>query len=635
MSNIKVLVRFRKPANSLPFTTIAKNEVFVESNGVRYNFDRVFVKESNKSIYEYLKEGMVRGSDLECAINSYTGGDRAASTNNTLTIMCYGSTGSGKTFTMLGNKKEKGIFQLIRDTYDILEFKCFELYNERVIVRTENVQDVGTFEGMLVRKRTALNEESSRSHTIMEMVVQQNKSDHGKPVGQIFKIILIDLAGSEDNRKTGNSPQSNSSLMKESSTINKSLFVLRNVITAIYRKRKSVPFRESVLTKYLKEYFKGRVVLLATVVDDCEMMGEGISTLNFASMSKRIVWKDKIKENRDGCNELVERLYKGKNFGGKERPVLDEKVNFEKEAVRRPVRRAMQDDKSKKKSKKSGEDFVKINEEKEEELTFIRSGDTDTGTRSSEGAYDKIIKDNVYGVKSFDENCARVISDGKAKCVSKIDVNENRICDISTTFSSTDIIVHSFDGNEQNNDRLVNKKVFDVILKRARLFEERGCKRKALENYKMLLEMTEEDKNSLGAGVSAKSREIHGIIADVVDNTSRNELNDKNNVTIDELHKLVNFKIKNDVRKTIDQIKAKISNLSATKTKPSLIPKKELLKLLNKADFLSLKKIKNIGDKRALKIIEYLKFKRIDKTEDLCKIFSKRVVDSIMKNVIE
>lgn len=629
MSNIKVLVRFRKPANSLPFTTIAKNEVFVESNGVRYNFDRVFVKESNKSIYEYLKEGIVYGGDLECAINSYTGGD-GASTNNTLTIMCYGSTGSGKTFTMLGNKKEKGIFQLIRDTYDILEFKCFELYNERVIVRTENVQDVSTFEGMLVRKRTALNEDSSRSHTIMEMVVQQNKSNHGK----IFKIILIDLAGSEDNRKTGNSPQSNPSLMKESSTINKSLFVLRNVITAIYKKRKSVPFRESVLTKYLKEYFKGRVVLLATVVDDCEMMGEGISTLNFASMSKRIVWKDKIKEKRDGCNELVERLYKGKNFGSKERPVLDEKVNFEKEAVRRPVRRAVQGDKSKKKMRKSGEDFVKANEEKEE-LTFTRSGDTDTGTRSSEGAYDKIVKNDVYGVKSFDENCARVISDDKAKCVPKIDVNENRICDISTTFSSTDIIVHSFDGNEQNNDRLVNKKVFDVILKRARQFEEQGCKRKALENYKMLLEMTEEDKNSLGAGVDAKSKEIHGIITDVVNDTSRNELNDQNNATIDELHELVNFKVKNDVRKIIDQIKTKISNLSATKTKPSLITKKELLKLLNKADFLSLKKIKNIGDKRALKIIEYLKFKRIGKTEDLCKIFSKRVVDSIMKNVIE
>ncbi|ELA45921.1 hypothetical protein VCUG_02590 [Vavraia culicis subsp. floridensis] len=629
MSNIKVLVRFRKPANSLPFTTIAKNEVFVESNGVRYNFDRVFVKESNKSIYEYLKEGIVCGGDLECAINSYTGGD-GASTNNTLTIMCYGSTGSGKTFTMLGNKKEKGIFQLIRDTYDILEFKCFELYNERVIVRTENVQDVGTFEGMLVRKRTALNEESSRSHTIMEMVVQQNKSNHGK----IFKIILIDLAGSEDNRKTGNSPQSNPSLMKESSTINKSLFVLRNVITAIYKKRKSVPFRESVLTKYLKEYFKGRVVLLATVVDDCEMMGEGISTLNFASMSKRIVWKDKIREKRDGCNELIERLYKGKNFGSKERPVLDEKVNFEKESVRRPVRRAVQGDKSKKKMRKSGEDFVKANEEKEE-LTFTRSGDTDTGTRSSEGAYDKIVKNDVYGVKSFDENCARVISDDKAKCVPKIDVNENRICDISTTFSSTDIIVHSFDGNEQNSDRLVNKKVFDVILKRARQFEEQGCKRKALENYKMLLEMTEEDKNSLGAGVDAKSKEIHGIITDVVNDTSRNELNDQNNATIDELHELVNFKVKNDVRKIIDQIKTKISNLSATKTKPSLITKKELLKLLNKADFLSLKKIKNIGDKRALKIIEYLKFKRIGKTEDLCKIFSKRVVDSIMKNVTE
>lgn len=43
------------------------------------------------------------------------------------------------------------------------------------------------------------------------------------------KIILIDLAGSEDNRKTGNKRDR----MAESAAINKSLFVLGQVVEAI------------------------------------------------------------------------------------------------------------------------------------------------------------------------------------------------------------------------------------------------------------------------------------------------------------------------------------------------------------------------------------------------------------------
>ncbi|ELQ74320.1 Kinesin-like protein [Trachipleistophora hominis] len=628
MSNIKVLVRFRRPENSLPFTKITKNEVFVESNGVRYNFDRVFVKESNKSIYEYLRKGISCGNDLERAKIGNT--DELAdstSLSNALTIMCYGSTGSGKTFTMLGNKHEKGIFQLIRDSYDIVEFKCFELYNERVILRTENVRDVGSFEGMLVRKRTALNEESSRSHTIMEMVVKQNRAVHEKHTDELFKIILIDLAGSEDNRKTGNTPQLNPSLMKESSTINKSLFVLRNVITAIYKKRKSVPFRESVLTKYLKEYFRGRVVLLATVVDDCDMMGEGISTLNFASMSKRIVWKAKM-EHSQRCNEVVERLYRGKSSNGKERPVLDEKINFEDKGMRRPVRRV---EKTKTRIKKDESDLKKKKTSGEKDGRGLNINSNGTNTKIGNGENIFITNGAFHNISCDIEGNSRGMKDDKTKNVLKDDadhVNENRMSDVFTTFSSNDMIIHSFDCKEEENDKLVSKKVFDAILKRALQFEERGYKRKALENYQMLLEMTEENKNGAVAASGDNSGQINSVIKNIIGDSFERDHSDSGKTVVDD-------KRKNDVGVLINRIKTKIASLTTARTKPSMITKKELLKLLNKADFLSLKKIKNIGDKRAMKIIEYLKFKRIDKTEDLCKIFSKRVVNSIMKNVKE
>jgi kinesin family protein 22 len=65
---------------------------------------------------------------------------------------------------------------------------------------------------------TKLNHESSRSHLIVKLTVQS--SILGKEV--VSKVHLVDLCGSENNRRTGNS----GSRLEESCAINKSLFVL-------------------------------------------------------------------------------------------------------------------------------------------------------------------------------------------------------------------------------------------------------------------------------------------------------------------------------------------------------------------------------------------------------------------------
>jgi len=57
----------------------------------------------------------------------------------------------------------------------------------------------------------------------------------------------IDLAGSEDNRRTGNGKER----LVESSSINKSLFVLSQCVEAISQKKSRVPYRESKLTRIL------------------------------------------------------------------------------------------------------------------------------------------------------------------------------------------------------------------------------------------------------------------------------------------------------------------------------------------------------------------------------------------------
>ena len=64
---------------------------------------------------------------------------------------------------------------------------------------------------------------------------------------------LIDLAGSEDNRRTGNDGQR----FVESTKINLSLTVLKRVIKAVADKRKAIPYRESKLTRILADSIGG------------------------------------------------------------------------------------------------------------------------------------------------------------------------------------------------------------------------------------------------------------------------------------------------------------------------------------------------------------------------------------------
>lgn len=62
------------------------------------------------------------------------------------------------------------------------------------------------------------------------------------------KLYLIDLAGSEDNRRTGNQ----GIRLKESGAINSSLFTLSKVVDALNQGLPRIPYRDSKLTRLLQ-----------------------------------------------------------------------------------------------------------------------------------------------------------------------------------------------------------------------------------------------------------------------------------------------------------------------------------------------------------------------------------------------
>lgn len=109
-----------------------------------------------------------------------------------------------------------------------------------------------------------LNLSSSRSHTILSLRVESVELQNPENV-LVSKLDLVDLAGSEKTSLTGND---SSLAQKESIEINKSLFTLRQVISALAdtqgdkKKNIHIPYRDSKLTSLLKQSIGGNCFCL-------------------------------------------------------------------------------------------------------------------------------------------------------------------------------------------------------------------------------------------------------------------------------------------------------------------------------------------------------------------------------------
>lgn len=142
-----------------------------------------------------------------------------------------------------------------------------------------------------VTAATKLNAHSSRSHAILRVKVTQTTGD----MVLESTASAIDLAGSEDNRRTEN----NRERLVESAAINKSLFVLSQCVEAISRGEKRIPYRESKMTRILSlGQNNGITVMILNLAPLRSYHLDTISSLNVSSRAKRI-------EVREIENEVV------------------------------------------------------------------------------------------------------------------------------------------------------------------------------------------------------------------------------------------------------------------------------------------------------------------------------------------
>ncbi len=331
-ANVNVICRFR-PMNDLERTS--GNEQICdytsptsltfhssrEKNVYRFNFDRIFPPSSTQNdIYDFGVKGII-----DSVLDGYNG-----------TVLAYGQTSSGKTYTMQGEMDEERkqgiiprmishVFKHIyknEDTDFMIKVSMIEIYQEKIRdlfdvsrvnlnIREDSIKGIyvdGASERYVgcpndvlalleigsanrAQAATNMNEHSSRSHSIFILTINQTNKKEG--FSKIGKLYLVDLAGSEKISKTGATGHT----LEEAKIINKSLTTLGRVINNLTDgKSTHIPYRESKLTRVLQESLGGnsKTCLIITCSPSIYNESQTLSTLRFGERAKKIKNKPKI-----------------------------------------------------------------------------------------------------------------------------------------------------------------------------------------------------------------------------------------------------------------------------------------------------------------------------------------------------
>lgn len=149
----------------------------------------------------------------------------------------------------------EGIYDLLRENKNVVKDLPLGQEGTKIVVRglaTVPITSYSEFtqaytRGINNRKvaKTKLNSSSSRSHAILTFTVSL-RNEEGKFI--TGKLNLADLAGSEDNRRTGNKGEQ----LTESAKINMSLMILRRVVHCLNQKINPIPYRDSKVSMTFK-----------------------------------------------------------------------------------------------------------------------------------------------------------------------------------------------------------------------------------------------------------------------------------------------------------------------------------------------------------------------------------------------
>ncbi|WVZ99310.1 hypothetical protein U9M48_044633 [Paspalum notatum var. saurae] len=338
--NIRVYCRVRpflsgQDKKSTTIDYMGENGELLISNPFKQGKDGHRMFKFNKVFNPYASQAEVF-SDIQPLIRSVLDGFNVC-------IFAYGQTGSGKTYTMSGpstSKQDWGVnYRALNDLFDIslrrrnafsyeVGVQMVEIYNEQetlgvwstsqpngLVVPDASLHSVKSTSDVLDLMEigqanravgsTALNERSSRSHSILTVHVRGLDLKNGSTSRGCLH--LIDLAGSERVEKS----EVTGDRLKEAQYINKSLSALGDVIFALAQKSAHVPYRNSKLTQVLQSSLGGqaKTLMFVQINPDVESYSETVSTLKFAERVSGVEL-GAARSNKEGkdIKELLEQV---------------------------------------------------------------------------------------------------------------------------------------------------------------------------------------------------------------------------------------------------------------------------------------------------------------------------------------
>ncbi|KAJ2720443.1 kinesin-like nuclear fusion protein [Coemansia sp. Benny D115] len=319
--------------NEIELTQVSENALGKATSKVfPFKFDRVFEPEASQgAVFDEVSQL------IQSALDGYP-----------VCIFAYGQTGSGKTHTMQGpdsldarasaeNREILGIIpRAVQQIYDNtsrlaergweyeLEGQFLEIYNETLqdllaptqrgssgdkhgaagnggkleiyqdgeghtrvknltTVKVDSAERVHWLLARAAENRTVAatncNERSSRSHSVFTLHLRGKNSLTGEVSSGTLN--LIDLAGSERLSSSGSVGER----LKETQAINKSLASLGDVIAALAKGSRHVPYRNSKLTHLLQESLGGnsKTLMFVCVNPSPSSTQESLCSLQFAT----------------------------------------------------------------------------------------------------------------------------------------------------------------------------------------------------------------------------------------------------------------------------------------------------------------------------------------------------------------
>lgn len=350
--NIRVYCRIRPflPGQSEKYTTIE----YIGENGELVVVNPAKQGKDSRRLFKFNKVFSPAATQEEVFLDTQPL-IRSVLDGYNVCIFAYGQTGSGKTYTMTGpdvsSKVDWGVnYRALNDLFHISQSRkssimyevgvqMVEIYNEQVrdllssdgsqkrlgiwsttqpnglavpdasmhpVKSTADVLELMNI-GLMNRAvgATALNERSSRSHSILTVHVRGLDLETDAVLrGSLH---LVDLAGSERVLRS----EATGDRLREAQHINKSLSALGDVIFALAQKSPHVPYRNSKLTQVLQSSLGGqaKTLMFVQLNPDVDSYSETISTLKFAERVSGVELgaARSNKEGRD-VRELMEQV---------------------------------------------------------------------------------------------------------------------------------------------------------------------------------------------------------------------------------------------------------------------------------------------------------------------------------------